>query len=104
MSGLDQVIADSAFAHFMAVVSECMDTGIFAKGDPVPITIELWSAAHGVASLMVAKPFLPWGEKMEFANRVLRSAALGRAVTDLIGDPQPGDIETWLKAQRRRSR
>jgi hypothetical protein len=41
---------------------------------------------------------------MEFANRVLRSAALGRAVTDLIGDPQPGDIETWLKAQRRRSR
>jgi AcrR family transcriptional regulator len=99
MSSLDQVIADSAFAHFMAVVSDCMDTGIFAKGDPVPITIELWSAAHGVASLMVAKPFLPWGEKMEFANRVLRSAALGRAVADLIGDPEPGDIETWLKTQ-----
>jgi AcrR family transcriptional regulator len=102
MSSLDEVIADAAFAHFMAVVSECMDAGVFAKGDPVPITIELWSAAHGVASLMVAKPFLPWGDKMAFANRVLRSAALGRAVTDLIGgEPTQDDVEAWLADQRR---
>jgi AcrR family transcriptional regulator len=100
MSSLDEVLADAAFAHFMAVVSECMDTGMFAKGDPVPITLELWSAAHGIASLMIAKPFLPWGEKMAFANRVLRSAALGRAVTDLMGgDPTQDEVETWLAAQ-----
>jgi AcrR family transcriptional regulator len=101
MSSLDEVLADAAFAHFAAVVSDCMDAGIFAKADPVPITIELWSAAHGVAALMVAKPFLPWGEKMEFANRALRSAALGRAVTDLIGDdPTQDEVEAWLAAQR----
>lgn len=101
MSSLDEVLADASFAHFMAVVSDCMETGIFAKGDPVPISIELWSAAHGVASLMVAKPFLPWGDKMAFANRVLRSAAIGRSVTDLMGgDPTQDEVEAWLAAQR----
>ena len=104
MSSLDEVIADASFAHFMAVVSECMETGIFAKADPVPITIELWSAAHGVASLMVAKPFLPWGEKMAFANRVLRSAAVGRAVTDLLGgEPTQDEVEAWLTQQRKQA-
>jgi AcrR family transcriptional regulator len=101
MTNLDEVVADAAFAHFMAVVSDCMDAGIFTKADPLPITIELWSAAHGVASLMVAKPYLPWGEKMEFANRVLRSAALGRAVTDMLGgEPTQDEVEAWLGKQR----
>ena len=101
LSPVDHVLADSAFTHFMATVSACMDAGIFAKGDPVPVTLELWAAAHGIASLMIAKPFLPWGDKLEAANRVLRAAALGRAVNDArSGDMTPQDVEEWLAAQR----
>ena len=98
---IDHVLADAAFAHFMATVTACMEAGIFAKGDPLPVTLELWSAAHGIASLMIAKPFLPWGDKMATANDVLRAAALGHAVNDLGGgDMTPTDIENWLAAQR----
>jgi AcrR family transcriptional regulator len=103
LSHLDQILADSAFTHFMATVSACMDAGIFAAGDPVPVTLELWSAAHGIASLMIAKPFLPWGDKLAFANRVLRAAALGRAVDDLTGgNMTPPEVEGWLESQRKR--
>jgi hypothetical protein len=78
-----------------------MDDGVFTKGDPVPITLELWAAAHGIASLMIAKPFLPWGDKVETANRVLRAAALGRAVNDAQGgDMTPQDVEALLAQQR----
>jgi hypothetical protein len=99
------VLAESAFTHLLATVTACMDAGIFAPGDPMPVTLELWAAAHGIASLMLAKPFLPWGEKMETANRVLRAAALGRAVNDLEGgEMSPEDVTAWLASQRRRKR
>jgi AcrR family transcriptional regulator len=102
-SELDVVLADAAFTHFMDVVSACMDVGIFAKGDPVPVTLELWGAAHGIASLMIAKPYLPWGDKEEFANRALRSAALGRAVNDMLGgDMTPADVASWISSEQRR--
>jgi AcrR family transcriptional regulator len=103
-SPLDHVLADSAFTHFMATVSACMDAGIFAKGDPLPITLELWAAAHGIGSLMIAKPFLPWGEGLATANAVLRSAAMGHAVTDLIdGELTPKALGQWLAAERKRT-
>jgi AcrR family transcriptional regulator len=105
VSHLDQILADAAFTHFMAVVSSCMEAGIFAKGDPVPVTLELWAAAHGIASLMIAKPYLPWGDKDEIANRVLRSAALGHAVNDMMGgNMSPSDITSWLARSSKKRR
>ncbi len=68
---VDEVLRSSAFEHFNATVVECIEAGIFAGGDPLPITFDLWAAAHGVASLMIAKPYLPWGNVDEFADRVL---------------------------------
>jgi AcrR family transcriptional regulator len=99
---IDHVLADSAFTHLMSTVRACMAAGIFAEGDPLPVTLDLWAAAHGVASLLIAKPFLPWGDKLEAANRVLRAAALGQAVNDLRGgNMTPADMDEWLSRQRR---
>jgi AcrR family transcriptional regulator len=98
---LDMVLADAAFVHFMATVEACMDAGIFAKGDPLPITLQLWAAAHGIASLMIAKPYLPWGDVEAAADPVLCAAALGRVVADMLGgDPDPEQITAWLDTQR----
>jgi AcrR family transcriptional regulator len=98
---LDNVLADAAFVHFMATVQACMDAGIFAAGDPLPITLQLWSAAHGIASLMIAKPYLPWGDVESAADPVLCAAALGRATADLLGgQPTPAETLDWLAAQR----
>lgn len=98
---VDEVLATSAFAHFQATVRECMDAGIFTPGDPLPITLDLWAAAHGIASLIVAKPYLPWGELDVVADRVLCAAAMGHAAAALVGpQPQPEDVTAWLAAQR----
>ena len=79
---------------------QCIDAGIFAAGDPLPITLELWSAAHGIASLMITKPFLPWGDKEAVADRVLCAAAVGRATADFIGgDVTPEQFTEWLASQ-----
>jgi AcrR family transcriptional regulator len=101
---LDTVLADSAFSHLRDTVTECMAAGIFAPDDPLPVAMAMWSAAHGVAALMIAKPFLPWGDKLAFATGVLRSAALGHAVNDLRGgEMSPADVTRWLKTQRRKT-
>ena len=98
---LDGVLADAAFVHFMATVRDCQDAGIFAAGDPLPVTLQLWSAAHGIASLMIAKPYLPWGDVDTAADAVLCAAALGRATADLLGGrPAPGEFVDWLSAQQ----
>ena len=97
----DMVIGNSAFTLFSATIVECMEVGVFAKGDPLPIALEMWAAAHGIASLLIAKPYLPWGDPEAVTERVLRSAALGRAVADLIGDPDCAEVVTWLDAQPR---
>ncbi|HZE49623.1 MAG TPA: TetR/AcrR family transcriptional regulator [Jatrophihabitantaceae bacterium] len=95
----DEVIGTSAFQQISATIRDCMDAGIFAEGDPLPIALELWAAAHGIASLLIAKPYLPWGEPELVAERVLRAAALGHAVADLIGDPDVEKATAWLKGQ-----
>jgi AcrR family transcriptional regulator len=97
---VDEVLASSAFVHFNHTVTECMDAGIFATGDPLPITLDLWAAAHGVASLMIAKPFLPWGEVEEVTDRALCAAALGHAARALIGaQPTPQQVTAWIEKQ-----
>ncbi|HWB66778.1 MAG TPA: TetR/AcrR family transcriptional regulator [Mycobacteriales bacterium] len=86
---VDRVLASSAFTHFQQAVTACMDAGIFAPDDPLPITLELWTVAHGVASLMITKPFMPWGDPEEFTDRVLCAAALGRSAANQAGEPSP---------------
>jgi AcrR family transcriptional regulator len=98
---VDDVLRSSAFEHFQATVVECIEAGIFVADDPLPITFALWSAAHGVASLVIAKPYLPWGNLEEFADRVLCAAAAGHAVTGLFAQPPtPDSITTWILAQK----
>jgi len=80
MSDVDQILANSCFAHFNDTVAACVAAGIFPPGDPLPVTLELWSAAHGIASLMIAKPYLPWGDREAVAQRVLKASAVGHAL------------------------
>ena len=98
----DDVLVHSAFGHLAGTVGECMRAGIFAQGDPAPIAFEMWAAAHGVAALIIAKPYAPWGDVDDFAYRVLRSAAVGRATVDLVGDDCDAAAFTdWLARQER---
>jgi AcrR family transcriptional regulator len=99
-SKMDEALASSAFEHFRTVVHECIDADIFA-GDPLLITLDLWAAAHGIAALLIVKPYLPWGSVEEAADRVLCAAALGHAAARLVGgEPTPEAVTEWLHRQR----
>jgi AcrR family transcriptional regulator len=105
MPFVDEVMASSAFVHFNDTVIACIEAGIFPTGDPLPVTLDLWAAAHGIASLMIAKPFLPWGEVEAVADRALCAAALGHAARALIGEsPTPDEVTAWIDQQRRGAR
>ncbi|MGH8859614.1 MAG: TetR/AcrR family transcriptional regulator [Jatrophihabitantaceae bacterium] len=98
---VDDVLRSSAFEHFNQTVVECIEAGLFAGDDPLPITFALWATAHGVASLVIAKPYLPWGDIDEFTDRVLCAAATGHAVAALFdAPPSPESLTTWIMSQR----
>ena len=98
-SHVDAALASSAFGHMAATVQALMDEGIFAPGDAAAVALELWSAAHGVASLLIAKPHLPFGDTEAFTHRVLQAIFSGHVVAGLIGaDATPQQVVERLKA------
>jgi AcrR family transcriptional regulator len=82
-SDFDETLISSAFVHLRDTVQELMDQKFFPPGDPVAPALQLWAAAHGVASLLVAKPYLPWGDAEAFTDSVLRAVCVGQAVDGL---------------------
>jgi AcrR family transcriptional regulator len=83
-SSVDAALVSSAFEHMCATVKALMAEGVFPPGDASGIALELWSAAHGVAALLIAKPHLPFGDADVFTDRVLRAVFSGNMVTGLV--------------------
>ncbi|WP_280425012.1 TetR/AcrR family transcriptional regulator [Nocardia carnea] len=102
---VDLVLSSGAYRYFTTTVEESMAAGLIDRGDPTPLVLELWAAAHGIASLLLAKPFLPWGDPMAVAARVLDAACAGHVVTELIGpEAGPEQMTDWLTQLRNRVR
>ena len=101
-SDVDVTLNSSAFAHMRAGVEAMMDDGIYTRDDPTRVALELWAAAHGVAALLIAKPYLPWGDVEVFTDRVLRAVCCGQIVSGIIGyDACPRDSVLRLMELRR---
>lgn len=98
-SNVDAALASSAFEHMCASVKALMGEGILPSGDASDIALELWSAAHGVAALLIAKPHLPFGDAEAFTDRVLRAVFSGHMVAGLVGsDATPRQVVQRLTA------
>jgi AcrR family transcriptional regulator len=98
-SDIDAALDSSAFKHMRATVQKLMEDGIYLPGDPTTVALEFWSAAHGVASMLIAKPHLPFGDSEAFADRVLCSVFCGRAVIGYRGpDATPRKLAAWVVA------
>jgi len=97
-SDVDIVLTSSAFAHMRAAVAALIDEGVYPPGDVTAFALELWCAAHGVAALLISRPYLPWGNVEDFADRVLRSICCGQVLSGAIGaDDAPRDTVAWLR-------
>ncbi|MBW3656986.1 MAG: TetR/AcrR family transcriptional regulator [Gemmatimonadetes bacterium] len=79
----DQLIARGAFGYLVESVRRCVQEGVYA-GDPVELALGLWAAAHGVAALLVAKPYFPWPDRDAFIDRTICMAGLGLAVGERL--------------------
>ncbi|MCV7224481.1 TetR/AcrR family transcriptional regulator [Mycolicibacterium komossense] len=96
-SDVDAALASSAFAHMRDSVQTLMDEGIYAQDDPTAVALQLWSAGHGIAALIIAKPYLPFGDVDAFADRVLRAVCCGQIVGGILGaDATPAQTLEWL--------
>lgn len=83
-AGADLLMASAAFEHFVASVQECVDAGVF-EGDAEALALRLWAAAHGVAALLVAKPYFPWPPIADYIDDTIRMAGLGIALSSRVG-------------------
>jgi AcrR family transcriptional regulator len=90
----------SAFVHLVDAVRRCQDAGVL--GTHVPrerIALLLWSAAHGIASLMVSKPDFDWGPVEGIAGEAIAMAGCGLAVLHRMPEGMDvGDIGRILDA------
>ena len=79
----DRLIARGAFSYLVESVGRCVQEGVYS-GDPIELALGLWAAAHGVAALLVAKPYFPWPDRDAFIDRTICMAGLGLAVGERL--------------------
>lgn len=92
-SDVDAALNSSAFVHMRHSVEALMAEGIYPQGDATGLALELWTVVHGLAALMISRPYLPWGDAEEFADRVMRAVCVGHIVSgavDLDVPPREG--------------
>ena len=96
-SDVDATLASSAFVHLRDKVQSLIAEGTYPPGDPTSFTLELWAAAHGVAAMLIAKPYLPVGDPEEFADRVMRALCTGHMAASFVGpDATVKDTLDWV--------
>lgn len=91
------MLNNSAFVHLRNSVEQLMAEGTFPPGDSTATALGLWTVAHGVAAMMISRPYLPWGDVEEFADRMLRSVVTGQIMSGAIGSAAPRDAVVKLK-------
>jgi AcrR family transcriptional regulator len=69
-----EVIMSGVWGDVLAVAQRAVDEGRL-KGDPALIGFTAWAAAHGLTSLLISCPDMPWPD---FGQ--LRRSVLGRAL------------------------
>lgn len=84
-SDVDLALNTGAFIHMRDCVQSLMDEGNYPHGDVTAAALGLWTVAHGAAALLIARPYLPFGDTEEFTDRVLSAACLGGMVRGLFG-------------------
>jgi AcrR family transcriptional regulator len=84
---VDDVLSDNCFNQLLETVQECIDAGILPAGPgAVWLGLDLWAAAHGLAALLMNKPWFPWGEIDEAVERSLRVSLVGCSLADRLAD------------------
>ena len=97
-SDVDVTLNSSAFVHMRASIETLMAEAVYPQGDATAAALELWTVAHGVAALLISRPYLPFGDVEDFADRVLSAACCGHIARGMMGrDVAPQDAVAMIK-------
>ena len=80
-SDVDAVLASSAFTYLRASVQALMDEGTYAEA----LQAFNDAVAHGVAAMLISKPYLPIDDVEGFTDRLLSAVCYGQIATGLVG-------------------
>jgi hypothetical protein len=84
--------------HMRNSVESLIAEGTYPAGDVTTLALELWTVAHGLAALLISRPYLPWGDVEAFADRVLKAVCVGQIMTGPIDpDLPPAEAIALLK-------
>ena len=78
----ERVRTMASFDHLVDAVVRCIDAGVIPRQHPVFVALGLWAVVHGITSLLISKPDLPWPDVETFADHLC-----GVQVTGLQGSP-----------------
>lgn len=66
------LLSTGSFGHLVEGISAAIDAGaIEPVGDPVNTALHIWASIHGLTSLLVARPTVPWPELEAFIDEHL---------------------------------
>jgi AcrR family transcriptional regulator len=82
------VVGGDAFNHLVGAVRRGGEAGAI-RGDPLLASFTVWSAVHGLTSLLIAKPDFPWPPVDEFVEHVVQAQIAGLARGDSWAVPAP---------------
>jgi AcrR family transcriptional regulator len=71
---------NAAFDQVRRCVQDCIDTGRFRPGftDAYGLALGFWARVHGLTSLLIAKPELPWpADREAFVDEYARTCLAG---------------------------
>jgi AcrR family transcriptional regulator len=79
----ERMTGASAFGHMVEAVQRCIDAtpSLIATDDALTATIALWASAHGLTSLLIAKPGFPWPPIESLIDQVLCAPVYGLRAT-----------------------
>jgi AcrR family transcriptional regulator len=77
----EKIISSSAFGHLFEAVAGAIAAGRI-EGDSMLVSISLWSAVHGLTSLLISKPDFPWPDVDQLIDKVTRAALYGVVARD----------------------
>jgi len=77
-----------AFRHLVDAVRRCIDTGAYRPVDPLIAAIGIWTAVHGVTSLLISLPDFPWPNVDALVDHVCEIQ--NRGLNDFVPEHQGG--------------
>ena len=75
--GMEEIAKWACLSDLIDAIRRAQEDGSVAGDDPFLVAIGLWAAVHGLVSLLITKPGMPWPPRDELIDYVLTTAVTG---------------------------